>query len=156
MSKRIAFICIGNMCRSQMAEGLARHLGGENLVVESAGTHPTGQVSPAAVTAMSELGIDISQQLSKGIPEIDLAAADVIVSMAPEPAHSLAPGGFEGSLLDWDVPDPIGYPVEIFRFVLQDILHRVEGLLAELGVEYVPLPAVGGSGEGDEEKNRPG
>lgn len=136
-----------------MAEGLARHLGGDALVVESAGTHHTGQVSPQAIDSMAELGIDISKQWSKGVDEIDLANADVIVSMAPEPARSLAPEQFRGKLLDWDVPDPIGYPVEIFHIVRQDITHRIQELLTELGIERVSLPVFGGE-TGREE--RPG
>jgi arsenate reductase len=63
---RILFLCTGNSCRSQMAEGLLRHLAGDRVEVTSAGTHPVG-LSPEAVAIMREIGIDISHHRSKSL-----------------------------------------------------------------------------------------
>jgi len=67
--KRVLFLCTGNSCRSQMAEGLLRHLSGGTIDSLSAGAKPAGYVHPLAVEAMAELGIDIAQQQSKHINE---------------------------------------------------------------------------------------
>ncbi len=67
--KRILFLCTGNSCRSQMAEGLLRSLYGERLEALSAGAKPAGYVHPRAVTVMAEIGVDISAQVSKSIYE---------------------------------------------------------------------------------------
>lgn len=66
-SKRILFLCTGNSCRSQMAEGFLRHLFGDQFESLSAGAKPAGYVHPRAVTVMAECGIDISSQVSKSI-----------------------------------------------------------------------------------------
>lgn len=127
-----------------MAEGLARQLGGARVVVESAGTHPTGEVSPEAVAAMAEIGIDIRGQWSKGLDAVDAAAADVIISMSHVPARAMVPSGFQGRIEDWEVADPIGYPVEIFRFVRHDLQGRIEELFERCGIACEPLPALPG------------
>lgn len=67
--RRILFLCTGNSCRSQMAEGILRSLYGDRFEALSAGAKPAGYVHPRAVTAMAEIGIDISKQLSKSIYE---------------------------------------------------------------------------------------
>jgi arsenate reductase len=63
----VLFLCTGNSCRSQMAEGLLRHMAGERFEVYSAGTEPAANTHPLAIRVMSELGIDISQQEPKGL-----------------------------------------------------------------------------------------
>ncbi|MCA9056173.1 MAG: arsenate reductase ArsC [Planctomycetaceae bacterium] len=70
MSKtHVLFLCTGNSCRSQMAEGLLRVLAGDRCESLSAGARPSGYVHPLAVAVMAELGIDISKQRSKSIQE---------------------------------------------------------------------------------------
>ena len=73
---RLLFVCVGNSCRSQMAEGLARAMGGERVVAESAGTSPGDRVAPKAVEVMAELGIDISQHRPKLLTRDALDRAD--------------------------------------------------------------------------------
>ena len=68
MKKTVLFLCTGNSCRSQMAEGLLRHLAGDRFEVASAGTHPVG-LNPGAVAVMQEIGIDISSHRSKRVDE---------------------------------------------------------------------------------------
>lgn len=65
MKKKVAFVCTGNSCRSQMAEGWARALAGDIFDIYSAGTHPAGEVNPLAVAVMKEAGVDISNHRPK-------------------------------------------------------------------------------------------
>jgi len=138
---KILFVCIGNMCRSQMAEGFARSIGGDMVEVYSAGTAPTGMLSPEAVEVMREKGIDISGHYSKGIDEVPLDEMDVVVSMGCCSAGELCPLGFEGKKVDWVVEDPIGKPIEFFRRVRDGIEEKVRSLLDQLwreGIGKVP------------------
>ncbi len=68
MKKKVLFLCTGNSCRSQMAEGILRHLMGDRFEVESAGTRPS-IVNPVAIKVMAEIGIDISGHRSKSVEE---------------------------------------------------------------------------------------
>jgi len=77
---KILFLCTGNSCRSQMAEGLARHLKGEEIEPFSAGTEPE-MIDPLAVEAMNEIGIDISGQRSKHVDEVIDIQFDFIVTL---------------------------------------------------------------------------
>jgi arsenate reductase len=81
---RVLFLCTGNSCRSQMAEGLLRELAGDRIEALSAGSNPAGYIHPGAVAAMREAGIDISSQRSKSISEFlppDGTPPDIIVSV---------------------------------------------------------------------------
>ena len=77
---RVLFLCEHNSARSQMAEGLLRHLYGEKYEVFSAGSNPT-QVNPFAIKVMAEIGIDISKQTSKSIEEFRNKEIDLVVSV---------------------------------------------------------------------------
>ncbi|MGS2744130.1 arsenate reductase/protein-tyrosine-phosphatase family protein [Halomonas sp. LS-001] len=100
---RILFLCVSNSARSQMAEGLARQLLGENGEVMSAGSQPS-QVHPHAITTMAEIGIDISQQQSKSVDAIDPAAIDMVVTLCAEEVCPLLPGKVKR--LHWPISDP--------------------------------------------------
>lgn len=67
--ERVLIVCTGNSCRSQMAEGLLRDMAGDRFEVHSAGSHPAGYVTPMAIQAMGEIGIDISHQYSKSLTQ---------------------------------------------------------------------------------------
>ncbi|MDH4036866.1 MAG: arsenate reductase ArsC [Candidatus Krumholzibacteria bacterium] len=129
---RILFVCIGNMCRSPMAEGFARTLGGDVLEIYSAGTNPTGFVSEDAIEIMRELKIDISAQRSGGLDAVPVADMDIVVSMAPLPARRMVPRGFGGVAIDWKVQDPVGKSLTVFRRVRDDIHVRVTDLVDQV------------------------
>lgn len=129
---KILFVCIGNMCRSPMAEGFARKLGADVVDPYSAGLHPTGVVSEDAILMMEEHGIDISRQRSKGLDEIPLDDIDVVVSMIGIPAAQLFPADYPGRLIDWQIDDPIGSPISVFRRVRDEIEEKVRDLLEEI------------------------
>ncbi len=140
---RVLFVCIGNMCRSPMAEGFARKLGGDILEIYSAGVKPTGFISEDAVEIMRELKIDISRQQSNGLDAVAVEDMDVVISMAPVPARRLVPRGFSGVAIDWKVEDPVGKSLTVFRRVRDELHVRVTDLVdkvrrGDMGNRYIP------------------
>ncbi len=123
---RVLFFCIGNMIRSQMAEGFAREYGGSFLEIYSAGLSPTGVVSEEAMEVMQEKGIDISDHTSNGFNAVPLAEMDYVISLTREPAASVVPSNFEGTVLDWPTRDPLGGSFSSFREVRDEIGGRVK------------------------------
>jgi arsenate reductase len=125
----VLFVCVHNAGRSQMAAGWLRHLAGDRVEVRSAGSAPAEVVNPAAVEAMREVGIDISDQTPRRLA-YDLAqTSDVIVTMGCGDACPVLPGKrYE----DWRLDDPAGKGVEAVRPIRDEIRTRVEKLLAEL------------------------
>lgn len=106
---RVLFLCTGNSCRSQMAEGLLRHLAGDRYESLSAGSKPAGYVHPGSVAVMNELGIDISAQASKSINDFLPPAGtppDLIISVCSGAEHDcpVFPGNVER--LHWPFDDP--------------------------------------------------
>jgi arsenate reductase (thioredoxin) len=86
--KSVLFLCTGNSARSQMAEGLVNHFLGERWKAYSAGTKPTGQVHPLALEAMTELGIDISQQRSKSVDLFRDQEFDSVITVCDDAAKN--------------------------------------------------------------------
>ncbi len=103
---RVLILCTGNSARSQIAEGLFRHLGGKEFEVFSAGTHPAGLVHPLAVEAMKRRGIDISAQRSKSLSEFDGQQFDYVITVCDDAYQEcpLYPGAKQQ--LHWSTPDP--------------------------------------------------
>jgi arsenate reductase len=126
--KSVAFICVGNACRSQMSEGLARHLAGDHWKVYSAGSRPAGFVAPEAVAAMAKRGIDISRQHSKGVEDLPLQEFDWVITMG---CGDFCPTLRGKKILDWPIPDPIGQGPEVFEKVAENLEARIRQLLLE-------------------------
>ena len=129
---KVLFVCIGNMCRSPMAEGFAKKFGGDILEVYSAGTHATGVVSEDSIELMRELKIDISKAVSNGLDAVPLGEMDVVVSMAPVRARALVPRGFPGQTIDWRVEDPVGKSLAVFRRVRGELEVLVKRLVDDI------------------------
>lgn len=137
MKPRLLFLCTGNSCRSQMAEGWARALGGDAVSVASAGIEAHGQ-NPRAISIMAEVGIDIRPQQSRRVtPEMIRDATIVVTVCGHADEHCpVLPAGV--SKRHWPLPDParaVGTEAEIvatFRAVREDVRRRVTELLAEL------------------------
>jgi arsenate reductase len=131
--KGILFLCTGNSCRSQMAEGFARAIAPHGVRVYSAGLEPEG-LNPRAVKVMAELGIDISCQHSKSIEEIPAQEIGTVITLCGD-AEERCPA-FPGKVkrIHWPLPDPAkatGSEEEIlgvFRRVRDEIKRRVEEL----------------------------
>ncbi len=131
----ILFLCTGNSCRSQMAEGFGRSRAPEGVTVLSAGLDPQG-INPRAVEAMDEVGIDIRSQTSNDLEGIDLAGLDLVVTLCGSAAERCPVLPEDVATEHWPLPDPAeahGTSEEVmavFRTVRDDINKRVEELLA--------------------------
>lgn len=130
--KLVLFVCVGNSCRSQMAEGFGNHYGQGKVVAFSAGTMPSGKVHPLAIEAMREVGIDITRQTSKSVQEFDITQFDAVVSLCDARTDELCPATYMGIQEHWNIPDPIGLPVDEFRRVREMIEQRVKALVERL------------------------
>ncbi len=125
----VLFVCVHNAGRSQMAAGWLAKLGGERVVVRSAGSEPADKVNPVAVEAMAEVGIDISHELPKPLTDAGARKADVVITMGCGDACPIYPGKrYE----DWELEDPAGRGVEEVRIIRDEIEARVRGLLEGL------------------------
>jgi arsenate reductase (thioredoxin) len=125
--KRVLFVCIGNSCRSQMAEGFARAYGTDVMAVQSAGLSPAVEISPLTKSVLAEWNIRIDDQFPKGLETLFREPFDIIVNMSGTKLTATAP-----RTIDWPVPDPIGQKEEVYRAVASQIEDRVMRLILEL------------------------
>lgn len=125
--RRIAFVCVGNSARSQMAEALARKLSNSpNLEFASMGTHPESEVDPRALEVLREESV-IWRGKPKGIQ--DKEPIDVVITMGCEVACPPIPAA---KRIDWDIPDPHGKDIEDYRAALRIIKDKITALLKEV------------------------
>jgi arsenate reductase len=126
--QRVLFLCTGNSARSQMAEGLLRHIAGDQFEVFSAGTRPVG-LNPNAVAAMAEIGIDIAGRRSKSVDELAGQQFDYVFTVCDNAREScpIFPGA--GKRLHHSFEDPAAAPRDqqavIFRKVRDQIAERL-------------------------------
>ena len=132
---RILFLCVANSARSQMAEGLARARLGSRAEIRSAGSSPA-LVHPLAITALDEIGIDISGHHSKSVEAIDAASVDLVVTLC---ADEVCPAFLGGARrLHWPLTDPAAADgtaldrLDRFRDVRDEIARRLDALEPEL------------------------
>ena len=130
MPLRIVFVCLGNTCRSPMAEGWARHLGCGQVEAGSAGLAPLGFLAPETVAVMAEKNVSLSGQRSKGLEAIDWSRVDLLVNMSPRPAAQVALQ-FSGPRLDWNIPDPYCGSLDDYRRTRDLLEQKVTELLAQ-------------------------
>ncbi len=134
----LVFLCMGNSCRSQMAEGFARRLAGDGWDVTSAGIAP-GAVHPRAVAAMAEVGIELSGHTAKPLDPAILKRASVIVTLCGDAEERCPLTPRHIRRVHWPLPDPAratgddAVVMAVFRAVRDDIRQRVEDLLAAGG-----------------------
>ena len=133
MATKILFVCVGNTCRSQMAEGFARRYGQGSVEVRSAGTSAAGYVNRSTIEAMNEVGIDISGQASTQVTDELIEWADVVVTMGCCPAAESCPKGCSAKKYDWKIEDPLGRPWEVMRRVRDEIEKKVRELILAEG-----------------------
>lgn len=135
---RILVLCVGNSCRSQMAEGWFRHLGGHAVEVYSAGSHPAGHVHPLAVRAMAEAGVNIRRQHSKPISDFLDQSFDYVITLCDEAAEACPVFPGRAARLHWGVEDPAeaegdeAQRLEVYRRVRDGLRARVGSLLKEI------------------------
>ena len=131
MKKRtkVLFVCIGNSCRSQMAEALGRHLASDVMEPASAGISPLGRVAEATLRVMHERGVSTNGLYSKGVQELDPDSFQLIVNMTGMPGNALFPGA---QVLDWEIDDPFGEDLATHRRICDDIEELVKKLAETL------------------------
>ncbi len=132
LNPSVLFLCVHNAGRSQMAAGWMRHVAGAQVDVFSGGSEPASELNQAAVAAMAEKGIDISEELPQPWADEIVRAADVIVTMGCGDACPVYPGK---RYIDWELDDPAGKTIEEVRPIRDEIERRVRALMGELGVE---------------------
>ena len=132
--QRVLFLCIGNSCRSQMAEGLLRHLAGDRYEAHSAGIMES-HLRPETVDAMREIGIDISRQHSKKADVYEGQPFDIVVTTCDEAKEAcpMFPGAKR--TIHWSIPDPVGKGPAAYRAARDQLKELIERDLLRPGVE---------------------
>ncbi len=116
----LLFVCVGNTCRSQMAEALAKNLG---FKAQSAGTKPGEKIAENAVKVINELGIEMKNQFPKSIDTIETKGYDVIISMGCGVECPNLPISY-----DWGLDDPVGHNINFYRNTREKIQSLLEKL----------------------------
>jgi len=125
MKKKVAFVCVHNSCRSQMAEGWAKKLGSDVLEAYSAGTENYPEVKPLAVQVMEEAGVDMSDHHPKLLSDIP-AEVDILITMGCNVVCPYVPCQHRE---DWEINDPSGGPIDDYRKTRDIIKEKVEDLI---------------------------
>ena len=128
--KKILFACRENACRSQMAAAFARYFAGDRIDASCAGSTPVEKINPDMVNVMQEAGIDMAFRKTRSLnAAISESQPDVIITMGCGEECPFVPGA---EVLDWDLPDPAGKPIEFMRDVRDEIEKRVKKLINTL------------------------
>ena len=125
--KRVLFVCIGNSCRSQMAEAFARAYGADIVIPQSAGLAPATLIAPLTIQVLNEKNVTAEGQFPKSLGLVAQESFDVVVNMSGQPL--VLPGA---RVLDWPVPDPIGQKPEVYRSVASQIEALIMRLVLDL------------------------
>jgi arsenate reductase len=128
---KVLFLCIGNACRSQMAEAISRHIAADVIEPSSAGLAAFGEIAPLALTVLGEHGISAEGQRSKSLRREDMAAVDLLINMTGRSGASIFTEP-TAPVEDWDVSDPYGFNLAIYRAIRDQIEVLVEDLARRL------------------------
>jgi arsenate reductase len=127
--KRVLFVCIGNSCRSQMAEAFARVYGSDVIIPASAGLAAAAVIAPDTMQAMHDKSIDLRDQFPKSLRHMSRVQFDLVVNMSGEPL----PGDLKRAReVDWEVPDPVTMSFDEHCEIRDLIERRVMQLILEL------------------------
>lgn len=129
----VLFVCTGNAARSQMAEGLAGHLGGGRIEAHSAGSRPAGMVMGAARAVMKERGIDMSRHYSKGLDDVQ-GPFDLVITLCDSAVKECPAALIKGEHEHWSTPDPTfvdGGPDEVLE-AFRQVRDRLEAQITQL------------------------
>jgi protein-tyrosine-phosphatase len=125
----VLFVCVHNAGRSQMAAGLVKLRSDGRIHVRSAGSDPSDEINPAVIEAMTEIGVDMSQEFPKPLTDEVVRAADVVITMGCGDACPIYPGKrYE----DWTLDDPAGKDLAAVRLIRDEIDARAQQLVAAL------------------------
>ncbi len=134
---RVHFVCIGNCCRSQMAEGFTRHSGAGVIEASSSGLSPTREVAWETVATMKSCGVDLTGQYPKKFDRYATGEFDLIVNMS----GFVLPGVPVPPVEDWPVHDPYGESAAVYRRCAAEIQGLVDGLIDRLRLSGPPIAA---------------
>ncbi|HKE26411.1 MAG TPA: hypothetical protein VKB88_28850 [Bryobacteraceae bacterium] len=126
--KRVLFVCIGNSCRSQMAEAFARAYGSDVMAPASAGLSPATEIAPDTMGAMQERGLDLRDHFPKSLQHMNRVQFDIVINMS----GMGLPGERTARVVDWDIPDPVLMAYEDHCDVRDLIERKVMQLILEL------------------------
>ncbi|MEI8147712.1 MAG: arsenate reductase ArsC [Actinomycetes bacterium] len=129
MKPAVLFLCVHNAGRSQMAAALLAREAGDRIAVYSAGSAPGETLNPAVVAALQEWDIDITGNRPQKFTDEMVQDASVIITMGCGDVCPVYPGK---KYMDWALQDPAGQPIETVREIRDEILMRVQGLVADL------------------------
>jgi arsenate reductase len=133
--KRVLFVCIGNSCRSQMAEGFARAYGSDVMIPASAGLAPATRIAADTVDAMDEKGIDLRDHFPKAISHLGRVEFDLVINIS---GRKLPPVIY-CPVLEWDVADPVSLSYEDHCAIRDELERLVMELILQLRREqYEP------------------
>jgi arsenate reductase len=127
----ILYVCIGNTCRSPMAEAITRGLRGDDVRASSAGLMPFGRIVNSTVQALETLGYDPRGLDSKGFDDVDLTSFDIIVSLLGDSGLNYLPSNLGAQLESWSIRDPYGEDDEVYLVVARELERRIRDLLDE-------------------------
>lgn len=133
----ILFVCVGNSCRSQMAEAVANKIGKGKVRAWSAGLYPLGWIASGTHIVMEENAFFLDGHWSKGLKDVKIEQMDIVVEMGREVSCPL-PDGFKARLVEWEIPDPFGAALEDYRKTRDLVEEHVTRLLGE--IETPPSP----------------
>jgi protein-tyrosine-phosphatase len=129
--RRVLFVCVENAGRSQMAEAFANYYGKGKLVASSAGVMLADRVNPVVVEVMQEKGFDISMNKPKLLTTQVIEEADKVITMGCS-VEKFCPAPLLKNVIDWQLEDPKGKPIETVRKIRDEIETKVKGLIAEI------------------------
>ena len=128
-TKKILFVCVENAGRSQMAQGFAEAFGKERVEVYSAGSRPTSRINPLAIEVMKEKDIDLSGRRTKGLNDLPPVEMDYLITMGCEETCPAVPAR---KIIEWQIPDPKGKPIDEVRRIRDMLEAKVKTLLEEV------------------------
>ena len=127
--KNVLFVCLGNICRSPMAEALARAYGSDVINAQSAGLTPALSNSPLTRAVLKEKNIDLGNHMPRALKDVGLDTVDLIVNMS---GRKLTSTGMKVPVQDWNVKDPIGAPQTVYREVCAQLEMSVMRLILQI------------------------
>lgn len=128
-TKSILFVCVQNASRSQMAQGFDEAFGKGRVEVFSAGSRPSAHISPLAIEVMKEKNIDLSGRRPKGLNDLSPVEMDDMVTMGCE---ETCPAVRARKIIEWQIPDPKGKPIDEIRRIRDMLEVKVKALLEEV------------------------
>lgn len=128
--RSVVFVCIGNICRSPMAEAFGNHYGSDVMIAQSAGVAPALAVSTLTRKVMLEKNVDIGNHLPRGIDQLNLRSVDLVVNMSGYQIPGIP-------TINWTVADPFGGPIEGYRAARDQIELNVMNLILKMRMRKI-------------------